>query len=437
VLTPYKQRGLCLNIAFHKKERSFYLLMHSPKLGANTMVFWKHALSALGVALALVGCGGGSDAPVIPVSSAPPAATPTVAVTPVNTVKVVGDSLSDSGVFGFKWAMQSGTYDTMKVWTEIIADAYKAPALCAYYGAVSASVVVPNPANASCNSYAVGGGRINIGTTILTPFSIPKQLADLATNKPYTAGDLLLVDGGGNDAASLTGAFLTNDSGAAFSTLAVTLLPAASVTAILTANPNTTGSAIVGTLYMQTLADKMYDAVKVQALDKGAPRVIILNMPDITNTPRFQATLDLVAAAYGPIAGPTVRAQTKALIGSWVVAFNNQLASKFAGNSKVVLVDFYGKFNDQIANKANYGLTNVTTPACPPTLPLPTTAPPEYDTPNCTADSLSRQTPPSGAGTGLNWWKTFLFSDGFHPTIYGYQLLAQQVSTKLREAGWQ
>ncbi len=398
------------------------------------MVFWKHALGALGVALALVGCGGGSDAPVIPVSSAPPAATPTVAVTPVNTVKVVGDSLSDSGVFGFKWAMQSGTYDTMKVWTEIINDAYKAPALCPYYSGDAVGVVTPRSGGSACNSYAVGGGRIN---TTATPYSIPKQLADLAANKSYAAGDLLLVDGGGNDAAALTGAFLTNDSGASFSTLAVSLLPAASVSAIFTANPNTTGSAIVGTLYMQALADKMYDAVKVQALDKGAPRVILLNMPDITNTPRFQAVLDGVSAAYGGgTPGATARAQVKGLINSWVVAFNTQLTSKFAGNSKVAIVDFYGKFNDQIANPSNYGLTNVTTPVCP-VIGTGTDGLPIYNTPACTADSLTRQTPPSGAGTGLNWWKTFLFSDGFHPTIYGYQLLAQQVSTKLREAGWQ
>lgn len=400
------------------------------------MKTWKYALSALGTAFILVGCGGGNDAPVI-AGNAPPAVTPTVVVTPVSTVKVVGDSISDSGVFGFKWAMQSGTYDTMKVWPEIINDAYKAPALCAYYKATSPTTVVPDLANAACNSYAVGGGRINIGTTTLTPFSIPKQLADLAANKPYTAGDLLLVDGGGNDAASLTGAFLTNDMGVAFSNLAGTILPAASVSAILTANPNTTGTAIVGTLYMQALADKMHDAVKVQALDKGAPRVILLNMPDITNTPRFQAVLDGVSAAYGGgVAGATVRAQVKGLINSWVVAFNTQLTSKFAGNSKVAIVDFYGKFNDQIANPGNYGLTNVTTPVCP-VVGTGLDGLPTYNTPACTADSLSRQTPPSGAGTGLNWWKTFLFSDGFHPTIYGYQLLAQEVNIKLREAGWQ
>jgi outer membrane lipase/esterase len=326
----------------------------------------------------------------------------------------------------------------MKVWTEIINDAYKAPALCAYYGAVSASVVVPNTTNAQCNSYAVGGGRINIGTTTLTPFSIPKQLADLATNKPYTAGDLLLVDGGGNDAASLTGAYLKapTDSAAAYIALTSSLLGTATVLPIISTYP-ATGTAAVGTLYMQALADKMYDAVKTQALDKGAPRVILLNMPDITNTPRFQATLDNVALAYGGgTTGAAARAQVKGLINSWVVAFNTQLTSKFTGNSKVAIVDFYGKFNDQIANPTNYGLTNVTTPACPST-GLDADFLPVYNTPACTADSLTRQTPPSGAGTGLNWWKTFLFSDGFHPTIYGYQLLAQQVSTKLREAGWQ
>jgi outer membrane lipase/esterase len=399
------------------------------------MQLWKYALAALATATVLVGCGGGNDAPVV---TAPPAQLPPVEVIPpVTSVKVVGDSLSDSGVFGFKWAMQSGTYDTMKVWTEIIADGFKAPALCPYYGATSPSTVVANLANAGCNSYAVGGGRIHIGTTTLTPFSIPKQLTDLAATKPYGSGDLLLVDGGGNDAADLTGAFLAASGGAPANFIALTssLVGSATVTTLISTFP-ATGTAAVGTLYMQALADMLYDSVKAQALDKGAPKIIVLNMPDVTNTPRFQATLDLVAlGAGGGAAGAGARAQVKGLIGAWVSAFNTRLTSKFAGNKKVAIVDFFGKFNDQISNPASYSLTNTITPACPST-GIGSDGLATYSAPTCTADSLSRQTPPAGAGSGLNWWKTYLFSDGFHPTIYGYQLLAAQVRTKLAEMGW-
>jgi outer membrane lipase/esterase len=185
------------------------------------------------------------------------------------------------------------------------------------------------------------------------------------------------------------------------------------------------------------LADKMYDAVKTQALDKGANKVVVLNMPGITNTPRFQATLDLVAAASGGgTAGATVRGQTEAVIKSWVEAFNKQLATKFAGNSNVVLVDFYTNFNDQIANPAQYGLTNVKTPACPSQGISPTDGLALYDAATCTSTSLSAQTPPAGATGGANWWKTYGFSDGFHPSMYGYQLLGQLVAKNLATAGW-
>jgi outer membrane lipase/esterase len=442
VLTPYKLRGLCLNIAFHKKERSFYLLMHLPKLGANTMVFWKHALGALGVALALVGCGGGSDAPVIPVSSAPPAATPTVAVTPVNTVKVVGDSLSDSGVFGFKWAMQGNAANQMKVWPEIIADSYSAPALCPYYsGNPLTGVVTVSSTGSACNSYAVGGAKINIGTTTLSAYSIPKQLADLAANKSYTASDLLLVDGGGNDVAALTGAYLaaSTDMAASFITLTGSVLGTSTVTPIVFGNPST-GTAVVGTLYMQALADKLYDAVKAEALDKGAPRVLVLNVPNITLTPRFTALLagveaQVAAGPGGASAGAQARLQVQGLINSWIVAFNSRLTNKFAGNSKVAISDFYTEIQAKITTPSNFGLTNITDTACQ-TIGSGSDGLPAYNPVTCTADSLTALSPAPTTVGGANWWKTYYFSDGFHPSIKGYQLLAADVLSRITTAGW-
>jgi outer membrane lipase/esterase len=391
--------------------------------GENGMKTWKYALSALGAALVLAGCGGGGGETTATGSG-------------VSNVKVVGDSLSDSGAFGFKWAMQGSASEPMLIWTDRIASIYGAPALCPRYAATSATTVVANPAATACGSYAVGGGRINIPTAPTSPFSIPQQLKDLATEKPFTAGDLLLVDGGGNDAADLVGAYLKApfDGGAAYGGLLGTLLAPATVGAQLGAGP--AGAANVGGLYMTALADKMYDAVKTQALDKGAKKVLVLNMPGITNTPRFQATLDLVAAGSGGgAAGATARAQTEAVIKSWVEAFNKQLSTKFAGASGVVLVDFYTNFNDQIANPAQYGLTNVKTPACPG-LGIGTDGLAIYNPSTCTSTALSTQTPPVGASGGANWWKTYAFSDGFHPTAYGYQLLAQLVTKNLAAAGW-
>jgi outer membrane lipase/esterase len=390
------------------------------------MKAWKYALSALGAALVLAGCGGGGG-------------TATSSGSGITAIKVVGDSLSDSGAFGIKFAMQGSASEPMLIWTDRVTASYGAPALCPRYGATSQTTVALNPAAAACTSYAVGGGRINIPTAPTSGFSIPQQLKDLSNDKAYTSGDLLLVDGGGNDAADLVGAYLGTATGtpagiAAYSGLLGTLLAPTVVGAQLGTGP--AGFANVGGLYMTALADKMYDAVKTEALDKGAKKVVVLNMPGITNTPRFQTVLASVAAANGGgTAGATARATVEAVIKGWIVAFNNELATKFAGNANVLVVDFYSNFNDQVANPSQYGLTNVTTPACPIT-GVDSSGLPAYNAATCTATALSAQTPPAGATGGANWWKTYAFSDGFHPTIYGYQLLAQLVTKNLATKGW-
>lgn len=387
------------------------------------MKTFKYALCALGAALALAGCGGGSDNTSSTSSR-------------VTNIKVVGDSIADSGTFGFKFAMQGSATEPMLIWTERITATYGASALCPRYVATSATTVVANPSATACNSYAVGGGRINLPSAPTSAFSIPQQLKDLANEKVFTAGDLLLVDGGGNDAADLTGAFLgsSRDGGAAYAALLSTLVPAATVTAQLATG--TAGAVNLGGLYMTALADKMYDAVKASALDRGARKVLVLNMPGITNTPRFLDTLDLVALANGGgTAGATARAQTDAIIRGWIVAFNKQLTTRFAGNANTVVVDFYTNFNDQAANPAKYGLTNVRTPACP-VQSIGADGLAVYNAATCTSTSLSATTPPAGATGGANWWRTYAFSDGFHPTMLGYQLLADQVSINLRAAGW-
>jgi outer membrane lipase/esterase len=385
------------------------------------MKTWKYALAALSAALVVAGCGGGGGEATSSASG-------------ITTIKVVGDSLSDSGVFGVKFAMQGSATEPMKIWTERVTAAYGAPALCPRYMATSATTAALNPSATACTSYAVGGGRINAPAS---PFSIPQQLLDLSTEKSFAASDLLLVDGGGNDAADLTGAYLKVpfDSGASYVGLLSTLLTPTFVMTQLAAGP--TGAANVGGVYMVALADKFYASIKANALDKGAKKVVVLNMPGITNTPRFQAVLDLVAIGNGGgIAGATARGQVEAVIKSWVQVFNAQLATKFAGNANVVLVDFYTNFNDQIANPAQYGLTNVKVPACP-SIGLAADGLPDYGSPaTCTSTALSALPPPTGATGGANWWKTYAFSDGFHPTIYGYQLLAQLVTKSLATAGW-
>ncbi len=392
-----------------------------------SQIKWK--LAALAAAVVVAACGGGGSEPL-------------ASKVGITSVKVMGDSLADSGVFegipgfGRVFSVQGSSSEPNTIWTERTASLLGTPQLCSFYKFTGATFIA-NP-KAGCTSYAVGGGRINNPAAAggeASPVSIVKQLKDAGAAGNYAAGDLLLIDGGGNDAADLVGAYLTapTDGGAAYGALLASVLPPATVGATL-AGPN--GAAVAGGLYMQALADKFYAAIKANALDKGAQRLAVLNAPGITNTPRFQLVLDSIAAASGGgAAGATARAQAEGLFRSWITAFNQQLASKTAGDTRITLVDFYKSFDDQVASPAQYGLTNVKTPACPIT-GVGTDGLPTYTFQTCTAAALSAQTPPAGATGGADWWKTYAFSDGFHPTPYGYQLLGQLVAKSLATAGW-
>lgn len=392
---------------------------------------WKLALLTTAAAAILVGCGGGG-------------ADSTSQRAGITSVKVMGDSLSDSGVFkglptyGRMFSVQDSASEPNTVWTERIAAILGTPQLCNFFKFTGATFV-PNPV-AGCTSFAVGGGRINninpqtgAGNS---PFSITYQLQVASAAGNYKSSDLLLVDGGGNDAADLVGAYLAaaTDGGASYAAMTGTLIPMTTLGPMLAAGPS--GLAQAGGVYMVALADKFYDSIKTSALDKGAEKVAVLNMPGITNTPRFQMVLDSISRAYGGGAtGAAARGQSEALFKSWVEAFNARLAAKVAGDKRVVLVDFYTAFNDQIANPAQYGLTNVKTPACPIS-GLGSDGLPTYNFQTCTAAALSAMTPPAGATGGTNWWQTYAFSDGFHPTPLGYQLLSQLVAKSLATAGW-
>lgn len=361
------------------------------------------------VAGLLAACGGGDNPPPVTTSA----------------VKVVGDSLADSGVFGFKFTVQGNA-----IWTERVTSSVGAPALCPRYIAQSASLVVANPAATACTSYGVGGARINpeglVGDT--TPFSVVQQLATLASEKPYSPDQLLLADGGGNDVADLAGKYLAaggpaGDGGLAFTTLAGELLTPQEI--------NGAGTLpAVGTLYMQRLADKLAEAVTTHALNRDASRVVVLTVPDVTVTPRFLAVLYGVEQQSGQAAAAGV----KALVNGWVQAFNAQLRSRLGAQPRVAIVDFYASLNQWVSAPASYGLTNATTPACP-RVGTDSSGLPAYDIANCTATLLD--TPPLPVGeTAAGWWQTYVFSDNFHGTPRTNELMAQTVVQALVAKGW-
>lgn len=380
-------------------------------------------LSALATLAILTACGGGgTESPGNPAG--------------ITSVKVMGDSLADSGAFegvpGMPrtFTVQGSSSEPNVVWTERVTANLGASSLCSFYRFNGTSFnAVPG-----CSSFAVGGARINAFGQAggqQGPFSVIKQLTDSsAVNGGYKSSDLLLIDGGGNDAADLVTAYLgaAKDGGVAYASLLSSLLPAATVQSLLS-EPQ--GAEKAGGVYMAALADLLHGTIKSTALDKGAKHVAALNVPPITLTPRFQMVLGAIAASKGPEAS----AQLAVLFDSWVKTFNARLLQNVGDDNRFIVVDFYTNFVNQTANPTQFGLTNVTTPACPPAgtdsdgLPI-------YDLANCTAASLSAMQPPAGSTGGPNWWTTYAFSDYFHPTPYGYQLMGQMVAVDLAKAGW-
>lgn len=352
----------------------------------------------------------------------------TTPATAVTAVKVMGDSLADSGTFGLKFTVQ-GTAPTgagsTAIWPERVAASY-GRTLCPHYVSAGGSF----SAKADCTNYAVGGGRINNFAAPTSPVSILQQLKD-AGAAGYATGDLVLIDGGGNDAADLIGAYLgaSRDGGKAYAALLGTVLDAATVNSLLAGGA--TGMAQAGGAYMQALATQFAATIKAQTLDKGATRVAVLNMPGVTLTPKFRMVLASISAANGAAAA----AQAQTLFDGWVQAFNAKLAAALAGDGRLTVVDFYASFKDQAEHPAQYAYTNVTTPACPAT-GVGSDGLPTYSFPTCTAAALSAMTPPAGATGGADWWKSYGFADSFHPTPFGHQLMGQLVSRSLSQAGW-
>lgn len=400
-------------------ERSFFFFWGKHNMNIQRLKLGMLA-AASSVALLLSACGGGSDA-------GPRAQ--------ISRVVVAGDSLADAGTFGLHFTVQNAADPAAgyPIFPQLVAQDYGINAQCNFF--VSANGTFAPNATAGCTNFAIGGGRIVTGAAQGGPGSVlavPVQLATAvnAEGGAWTATDLILVDGGGNDAADLVKAYLGAASGpagvTAYQTFLAQQLDAATIGATLQ-QPN--GAALAAGLYMQKLADTYYDAIKTNALDKGATHVAVLNIPDITLTPNFAAVLAQVAQANGGgTAGATAAATLQGAIQQWVSAFNTELRTRIGSDARVAQVDFYADITDDVANPASYGLTNATQPACQATNVDPN------DTFAACTDAALDAAPPAGAAAG--WWKTWLFADGFHPTPFGHRLLAASVSRALARAGW-
>jgi phospholipase/lecithinase/hemolysin len=402
-----------------KNERSFYLM-------ERAMNQWKWAAVAASCAVVLAGCGGASDgANTTPKTIAP-------------SVKVFGDSIMDSGTFGYKFTIQSA--DPAKpflIFPELVAANFGVSKLCSFFN-FNGTTFLPNTA---CTSYAVGGGRVNNLTNAsapsnTVPFSITYQMAVGSASLAST--DLVIIDGGGNDLADLTGAYLgaTTPAGVAtYMTMLGTLLPPATVAAIIGASPTPTSMGNAAGAYAQAVGQALAASVKANVVAKGVGKVVVVNSPDITVTPRFMAVLSAVAAASGTAQRDAVQSAVRA----WTAAFNGSLAQGLAGTN-VQLYDLNTEGGKISANPAQFALTNIVTPTCPRvTGGLDTTtgqASLSYAATVAACNSASMSANIPVGETSPNWWKSYAYSDNFHPTPALHSLIGQSINLQLAKAGW-
>ncbi len=384
---------------------------------------FKFILTSVAVAALVAGCGGG-DNPKVTFSS----------------VVSFGDSLSDAGTYrvgtvaqlgGGKFTVNSAADKNDKTWTEALAVSLGAPVQCAAQtgllpnnGVTGAAVVNI----AACNNYAQGSSRVTAVGSGPNGVALQKApfnqvnlglIADSIQNQvnrhtakvgTFSGGELVTVNGGGNDFFMQLGAVGAAAGGGAAAAGAGTIAgwPTATITTV-SGGGAAAGNAAAGAAVaaMGQAGAELASYVKTLIVGKGAKYVVVRNLVDLNNTP-FGATFD---------------AGTKQLSTAMVNAFNTQLAQGLTGVAGVYLLDDFVRGQAIAANPASVGHTNVTRPNC---------GPDAFSSPGdvvgnsivCTAKTLI-------AGDTSK----YAFADGVHPTPFGHQVAADFAIELMRKAG--
>lgn len=356
-------------------------------------------LSAL-AALLLAACGGGGDGDQNPRVS-------------YSALVSFGDSLSDVGTYAtpaLVAATGGGKYTVnspdAKNWTELLAAQLRVAAPCPAQTGLNASgplavFAAPVANHSECTNYAQGGARVThpIGPANAALLGLGDssgavgQLTDpivnqitrhVAAHGAFTGNELVTVFAGGNDVFMNLAQFAASVGAGQDATTA----GGAAVTAMGTA-----GAQLAG--YINTLI-----------VGNGARRVVVITLPDVSQTPLGYSQSEAV----------------QGLIHTMVTTFNDQLLAGLANTPGVLVVDLYAQNRLQVASPVQYGVTNVTAPACDIALLTQTVFP----------SSLVCSTQTLIAGDTSR----YAFADTVHPTPYGYKLIAQFVADQLLKAGW-
>ena len=391
-----------------------------------------------------------------------------------------GDSLSDVGTYavGTVALLKGGKYNingdntalnpalTGKNWTELMAAQLGLPAPCAAQtglnGAAGQGFQVAVVNHAGCFGYAQGGARVTQaagpgnatlaaalgGSVVLGQLTVPvatqiqNHLTLAAPGGKFKGDEIVFVMAGANDLLVQLAILNVNATaaGTAAATAAVTAavpgrvasdiagglcVPAdqaasncvTQAIAELSPTVGASAGAAAGAAYVNNTGGpaavqamiqagvELVALVKTQIVGNGANFVTVNNLPDVATTPSALAQ----------------SASSQALIATMVSAFNGQLASGLAGDSRVLLVDVYTVSHDQALNPGPYGLTNVTATACDL---------------SPAKNALGSSLVCNGGNLIAGDVSHYAFADTVHPTPFNYLLLARYVAEKLVVRGW-
>ena len=353
----------------------------------------------------------------------------------VNFTQVVSfwDSLSDVGSYdvGVVQAAGGGHYSINGQgatglpyinWTEFLAATLQVAQPCAAETGLATLPIQPGYApvpatfhdtasTGNCTNYAQGGARVTDphgpGNTFYFKASDPTTYSNAIGQLTVPVQQQIT-----NYLNSHSGTFNSDQLVTVFAGGNDLFIDVATFQATVAAGVDQTTAATAAVTAMGTAGAQLAAYVNTMILAKGATHVVVVNLPDVSLTP--------YAIASGPAA--------QALVKQMTVAFNTQLQAGLTASDSLVFVDAFAASEDQAAHPAQYGLSNVTSPACDLTVVSSSLI--------CTKASLISALAPSPATAPATAANGYEYADSVHPTPFGYSLLATLVAENLALKGW-
>lgn len=356
-------------------------------------VGWRAPCIAAALALGLAGCGGGGDEDSR--DDAPR----------YGKLVVFGDSLSDVGTYKVSAIAQLGggqftvNGSGARNWTERLAQRIGVALPCAAQTGLESALpqipAAPVTNHPGCWSYAQGGARV---THPYGPYN-----AGLGGDKGLVGALTQPVNEQTERHLALGGGFGESDLVAVWAGANDLFVQLEMITAAQTDAPGAIAA-------MSTAGTELAGYVKDRVLAKGARRVLVLTLPDVSLTP------------LGRNLGETAeeRQQIQGLMQQMARAFNDALLAGLpAQDARLLKVDIFTSSQAQAQDPAKYGISNITDPACNlAIMALPTSL-------VCTdATVIAGDT------------SKYFYADDVHPAPYGHQLISDFVQQQMQQNGW-